>query len=154
MKTLAQTAIIVAACTIAALATYWFAGPPQRQLPCDPSNIPADSICLQSLPTDQAILWVDARSRGDWQRNGLAGSVLWNLDEAEDMQAMEAEVAMKVMETPYVVVYCGDEHCGTSRQIAERIRNLDMGAEAHVLHGGWRTLQQAGLTPDRPNQSR
>ena len=77
----------------------------------------------------------------------MPGSVLWNLDPGEDMHAMEAEVAMKVAVTPTVVVYCGDENCGTSQQIARRIRDLGMGADVHVLHGGWRTLQRAGLIP-------
>jgi len=70
--------------------------------------------------------------------------VLWNLDPSEDMQAFEAEIAMRIMELPRVIVYCGDENCGLSRQIAERIRGLQLGAEVSVLRGGWRALSEAG----------
>ncbi len=90
------------------------------------------------------VVWVDARPRKDWEKNGVPGSLLWNLDPAEDMQAFEAEAAMKIAMTPKVIVYCGDENCGVSRQIAERIRAMDLGAEVFVLHGGWRALSEAG----------
>jgi rhodanese-related sulfurtransferase len=106
-----------------------------------------DEICLEQVPTDSAILWVDARSRADWQRNGLPGSVLWNLDPREDMQVFEAEVAMRILETPRVIIYCGDENCGVSRQVAGQIERLGMGAEVSVLSGGWRALSEAGRIP-------
>jgi hypothetical protein len=48
------------------------------------------------------------------------------------------------METPRVIVYCGDENCGLSKQIAERIIGLGLGADVSVLRGGWRALQEAG----------
>jgi hypothetical protein len=70
--------------------------------------------------------------------------VLWNLDPAEDMQAFEADAAVRIVASPRVIVYCGDENCGVSRQIAERIRKLDLGAEVFVLRGGWRALSEAG----------
>jgi rhodanese-related sulfurtransferase len=70
--------------------------------------------------------------------------VLWNLDPGEDMQAFEAELAPRIAATPRVIVYCSDEACGVSRQVAERIRALGLGAEVSVLHGGWRALYEAG----------
>ncbi len=72
--------------------------------------------------------------------------MLWNLDPAEDMQAFEADVALHIMDTPQVIVYCGDENCGVSRQVADRIRKLQLGAQVSVLYGGWRALNEAGLT--------
>jgi rhodanese-related sulfurtransferase len=119
-------------------------GPPQRALVCDPAAIAPDEVCLQEIPADAAVLWVDARPRAEWEQNGLSGSVLWNLDPSEDMTVFEAETAMRIMETPRVIVYCGDENCGVSRQVAERIRALGLGAEVSVLHGGWRALAEAG----------
>ena len=76
--------------------------------------------------------------------NGVKDSVLWNLDPAEDMLAFEASVASKVVDASRVVVYCGDENCGISRQVADRIRSLGLGTEVFVLHGGWKTLHSAG----------
>lgn len=140
-----QAAALMAIACSAAIGTRLVQGPPQRMLACDPTKLKADEICLQSIPKHIEVVWIDARSRRDWQRDGMPGSLLWNLDPDEDMQAFEAEVAMQVAQHPYAVVYCGDEQCGTSRQIADRIRRLGLDAEIRVLHGGWRALHQAGL---------
>lgn len=152
MKALRQVIAILALSLLAAATTWWIMGPPQRDVICDPAQLEPGEICLQDIPDDQSVVWVDARSRRDWQRNGVAGSILWNLDPKEDMHAFEAEAVMKIATTPYVVVYCGDEQCGTSKQIAQRILDLDLNAKVSVLHGGWRALSKAGLTPS-PSQN-
>jgi rhodanese-related sulfurtransferase len=144
MSGFGQLAAIGLISAAAALGTYGIKGPPARVLVCDPSTLKKDEICLQQISPSDKILWVDARLRKDWQATGVAGSVLWNLDPAEDMFAFEAETAMRIMEAPKVIVYCGDENCGISRQVAERIRNLQLGAEVWVLRGGWRALSEAG----------
>jgi rhodanese-related sulfurtransferase len=144
MNSLGQLASITAIALAAAGGTGLVKGPPDRLLHCDPATLKPDEVCLESIPADRDVVWVDARPRKDWEKSGVPGSVLWNLDPAEDMQAFEAEVAMKIAMNPHVIVYCGDESCGVSRQIAERIRALDLGAEVFVLHGGWRALSEAG----------
>ena len=147
MNAAGQLTAIVGISLAAAAGTFWIKGPPQRTYFCDPASLKPDEVCLQQLSPAAKILWVDARLRKDWQKNGLAGSVLWNLDPSEDMQAFEAEIALRIMETPRVIVYCGDENCGLSRQIAERIRGLQLGAEVSVLRGGWSALRDAGRIP-------
>lgn len=144
MNGLTQLAGIGLISAAAAVGTYMVKGPPARVLVCDPSTLKKDEICLQQLAASDKVLWVDARLRKDWQATGVEGSVLWNLDPTEDMFAFEAETAMRIAETPKVIVYCGDENCGISRQVAERIRNLQLGAEVWVLRGGWRALSEAG----------
>lgn len=147
MNALAQFVAIGAISLTAAGATYLIKGPPQRFFVCDPASLKPGEICLAQAPTGIAILWVDGRSRAQWQKDGLPGSVLWNLDPTEDMQAFETMIAMRVLETPRVVVYCGDENCGLSHEIAKRIIALDLGAEVSVLKGGWRALNEAGRIP-------
>jgi rhodanese-related sulfurtransferase len=137
-------AAISAIAMLAAGATWLIKGPPLRVLQCDPATLKPGEICLQQIPENGEIVWVDARSRAEWQKNGMPGSVLWNLDPGEDMQAFEMEVAMRVAFAPRVIIYCGDENCGVSRQVAERVRALGLGAEVSVLHGGWRALNEAG----------
>lgn len=144
MKLWAQLAVIAGISLAAALGTYLVKGPPNRFHHCDPATLKADEVCLDDISESDAVLWVDARPRKEWEESGVPGSVLWNLDPAEDMTVFEAEVAVLVMETPRVIVYCGDENCGVSRQIADRIRALDLGAEVFVLNGGWRALKEAG----------
>lgn len=143
MNALVQTAAIAVLALAAAGGTWVVVGPPSRVLRCDPAQLKPDEVCLEQVPAE-GVVWVDARPRKDWVANGLAGSMLWNIDPAEDMQAFEAEAVTRIATTPKVVVYCGDENCGVSRQVAARIRQLDLGAEVSVLHGGWRALSEAG----------
>lgn len=139
-----QLAVIAAASLAAAGITWWVKGPPVRVVHCDPATLKPGEICLESIPPGADVVWVDARPRADWEKSGVPGSILWNLDPAEDMQAFEAEAVARIAANPRVVVYCGDENCGVSRQVAERIRALDLGAEISVLRGGWRALSEAG----------
>ncbi len=152
MNAIAQLSIIVSVACAAAGGTWLIKGPPSRAIVCDPANLKPDEVCLSQIPADAAVLWVDARPRADWLRNGVQGSVLWNLDPAENVQTFEAETAVRILETPRVIVYCGDENCGVSRQVAERIRALGLGAEVSVLFGGWRSLSEADrIKPSSPS---
>ena len=143
-----QFAIIAAISLAAAGLTYLVKGPPNRTLACDPTTRKADEICLSEITSQDGLLWVDARPRAAWQKNGLPNSILWNLDPTEDMQAFEANHAEKIASAQRVIIYCADENCGVSRQIAERIRKLDLGPQVLVLKGGWRALQNAGHVKD------
>lgn len=144
MNTVTQLAVIAAISIAAAGGTYLIKGPPTRLLHCDPATLKPDEICLQTISAGADVVWVDARNRSDWEKNGVPGSLLWNLDPNEDMQVFEADAAVRIAANPRVIVYCGDENCGVSRQVAERIRALDLGAEVSVLRGGWRALSEAG----------
>ncbi len=148
MNPMKQLAAIAGLALTAAAGTFWLKGPPNRLFHCDPASLQADEICLESVPADAGVVWVDARSRAEWQRDGMSGSLLWSLDSGEDMQAFEASIAVAIMTASnavaHVVVYCGDENCGDSRNVAQRIRQLDLGPEISVLRGGWRALNEAG----------
>lgn len=144
MKAWQQCALIAALSLAAATATFLLIGPPNRLFHCDPASLKPDELCLNTIPPEANVLWVDARSRSDWERSGVPGSILWNLDPAEDMQAFEAATAARALSADLVIVYCGDENCGVSRQVAARIRDLDTGVKVAVLRGGWRTLNEAG----------
>lgn len=146
MKILVQAAVIVVLALLGAGATYLFRGAPDRSVPCDAATLISDEVCLAKVMGEWQgqVLWIDARSRAEWRRGTVAGSLLWNIDEQEDMQAFEAAGAMRMMDGQRVVVFCSNENCGVSRQVADRIRALQLGNEVVVLHGGWRALQAAG----------
>jgi rhodanese-related sulfurtransferase len=144
MNLAGQVAVIAMLSLAGAGGTWLIKGPPVRVFQCDPAMLKPDEVCLEQIPAEAEVVWVDARSRADWEKNGVPGSLLWNLDATEDMKAFEAEAATRIVSTPRVIVYCGDENCGISRQVAERIRALDLGAEVSVLRGGWRALKEAG----------
>lgn len=139
-----QLAAILLIAALGATTVWLVQGPPERGVFCDASKLKPDEVCLDQLESGIPLLWVDARSRNEWRSDGLPGSVLWNLDPSEDMQAFEAEVAARIFETPRVIVYCGDENCGVSRQVAQRIKEIGLDAEVFVLFGGWRALEAAG----------
>ncbi len=148
MNTLGQLAAIIAISFAAAEVTFLVKGPPVRTFLCDPAALKPDEICLEQIPKDTKILWVDARPRKKWEKSGLPGSVLWNLDPTENNQKFEAEIVPQILETSRVIVYCGDENCGLSREVAKRIRALDLGPEVLVLRGGWQALVDAGRIKD------
>ncbi len=150
MNAFAQLAAITIISTAAAVSTYFTKGAPERKLTCNPATLKKYEICIQQIPADAKILWVDARSRKDWERDGLPGSALWNLDSSENMQAFEAEVVPRIIETPRVIVYCSNENCDLSRQVAEKINALQLGAEVSVLRGGWLALSEAGRITKKP----
>ncbi|MEP2775773.1 MAG: rhodanese-like domain-containing protein [Luteolibacter sp.] len=143
MNAVAQLAAIGILASLAAGGSWLLRTPPAPPQPfaCDPTAIAEDEICLADVA--EGALWVDARPRADWERNGVTGSILWNFDPAEDAGKFERDAAMQIIGAPQVVVYCGSEACGTSRQIADRIRRLDLGPPVKVLYGGWDALKDS-----------
>jgi rhodanese-related sulfurtransferase len=141
MNAVAQFAAIGILSSFAAGASWYFRDEPEKPVlfVCDPATIAEDEICLADVT--EGVLWVDARSRAEWERNGLEGSILWNFDPVEDAQKFESEGAMQIISAPLVVVYCGSKACGTSRQIAELIKKLQLGPDVKVLYGGWDALK-------------
>jgi len=148
MRPLTQLMVIAGISLVAVVSTFFIKGPPSRLFYCNPVTLKAGEVCLEQIPQGVPVLWVDARSRAEWEISGVPESALWNLDPTEDMQAFEADVAMRIMTSPRVIVYCGDENCGLSRQIADRIIALQLGANVSVLRGGWRALKEAGRIKD------
>lgn len=147
MNALAQFAA-VGMVSLAAAGGSWLLRKPPVEKPaftCDPAKLRDDEICLADV--NGQVLWVDARSRSEWLANGLKGSILWNMDPMEDANVFEAEAAPHIAAAGLVVVYCGSEKCGTSRQIAERIRRMELGPPVKVLHGGWDAIKGSSPAP-------
>lgn len=144
---LVQLAAVIVISAVAAGLTWAIKGPPEEApvVKCESKLLKDGEICLADVTGN--VLWVDARSRKEWEKNGLKGSVLWNFEPNEDQNQFEAETAMKVLESELVVVYCGSAACGTSRQVAERIRNLQLGPPVKVLFGGWDSIRDSSSEP-------
>ena len=141
MKSVFQIAIMIGIAASAASITWFLKDPnskPALIVHCDPALLKPDEICFDQVMGN--VLWVDARSRDEWQKNGYPNSILWNLDPKEDALKMEADAAMKIGDYKRVVVYCSSQACGTSREVAKRIRKLDFGPEVKALHGGYPAL--------------
>ncbi len=146
MNAAAQLCVVLGMAAAGAGGTYLVKGPPGKALVCDPATLKPGEICLEQVR--EPVVWIDARPRKDWQANGLPGSILWNLDAAEDAAAFEAEAMQKLFENPRAVVYCSNEDCGVSAQVAEKIRKLDADFDVKALRGGWQALKDAGRIKD------
>jgi rhodanese-related sulfurtransferase len=120
-------------------------GPIERAIPCDAASLTPGEICLATVVEkwQSDVLWVDARSKEDWQRDGVPGSV-WISHENFDESLGNA--ATKMLDGKPVIVYCSAVGCDTSKEVANRIRSFHLASELHALHGGWKALHQAGLT--------
>lgn len=131
----------------AALVTYRVVGPPDRSVACNPEDLPEHHVCLATVrewPPEE-VLWVDARPRKDWERDGVEGAIL--LNDQEEWLDLEPEFVfqMTMEPKPRVVVYCNQSGCGSSKDVANRLRERHaeaLGFEVFVLHGGARALQE------------
>ncbi len=141
-----QWAIIVGISLIGGLANRLMDPVEPIAISCDPQTLSADEICLRTVLEDweNDCVWIDARRRVDWQKNGLPGSLLLTTADGENFDRL-LEQAFPVMaeKNKRVVVYCGDVGCGTSREIAKRLREYQLVPEVRALHGGWKALSQA-----------
>lgn len=146
-KSIYQVLAIAAVVAVAAFATWKIKGTPDRTITCDPATIKAEEICLATVIGDWKadVIWIDARRRSDWQKDGLPGSLLLTTADGENFDKLMEEAFPKLAEGKKVVVYCNDVGCGTSLEIAKRIRDFGLVPDVRALHGGWVALQQGGL---------
>jgi rhodanese-related sulfurtransferase len=142
MNTFTQL-FVIAGISAAAAGGTWLVKKPSEKvaLSCDASQISDEEICLADVP--DTALWIDARSREEWNKNGLKGSILWNMDPSEDANLFEADAAAAILNADFVVVYCGSKACGTSKEIAKRIRLLNLGPKVKSLYGGWEAIKDS-----------
>jgi rhodanese-related sulfurtransferase len=152
MKTLGQAAILCALTGVAGLATWKVKGTPDRTIPCEISQLKEGEICLSTVMSEwqNNVVWVDARLRSEWEVNGLPGSILLTTANGENFDQLLEQAVPVLAEGKNVVIYCSDIGCGTSLEIAKRIREFGLAPEVRALHGGWQALQQAGMIPVKP----
>ena len=129
----------------AAVVTWQVVGAPDRTVECDPENLPEHFVCLSTVNEwpEAEILWVDARPRSDWSKNGVEGAVL--LNDQEEWMDLEPDFMMQMMigGKSRVVVYCNQSGCGSSKYVATQIRErhaATLGFEVFVLEGGMKAL--------------
>lgn len=137
-----QASVIAVAALLGALLVWKVAGPPERLTEHEVEL----STVLQEWGGE--VLWVDARKRQEWEKNGMPGSVLVNTDPEENFEEMVAEALPQLAMADRLVVYCATSGCETSRQVAGKLREFEIGPECWALYGGVQTLIDAGLITD------
>jgi rhodanese-related sulfurtransferase len=89
---------------------------------------PTDARALQ-------VIWIDARSAADYRTEHIPAAIYLNQEHWET-GIIELMNAWLTQPRP-IVVYCGSAGCGTSKRIAERLREALPDAEIYSLKGGW-----------------
>lgn len=101
------------------------------------SGLEEGEILLKTvLQSTDPVLWVDARSKVDFEANHIPGAILLNEDDWESLliQFMELwEPDVKV------IVYCDSRLCNASKSVAKRLQDELQLKNVKTLHGGWET---------------
>jgi rhodanese-related sulfurtransferase len=79
-------------------------------------------------------IWIDARPQEEFEREHVPGALLLNEDRWNEL--LPQVLAVWAPEKR-VVVYCSSESCGSSREIAHRLRKEAGLTNVFVLEGGW-----------------
>lgn len=85
-------------------------------------------------------LLIDARSSSAYAQAHIPGALSLN---GENWETQLPELIAALGPTPRVVIYCDDDLCGTSRDIAARLRRELALEDVRILRDGWRAWQQA-----------
>lgn len=131
-RALRQAAALMAAAGVAAAMAAFFHGIPRE----DEKRDAAPEIALAEAQGRQPPpLWIDARPETAFQQEHLPGALPLR---AEDWAALLPPV-LEAWEPPgrAAVVYCDSPGQTESREVAERLREFNLGP-VWVLQGGWK----------------
>lgn len=84
-------------------------------------------------------IWIDTRPFEEYKQAHIPEALFFD-EGAWDASLVELMDVWLTGPRP-IIVYCGSESCGTSRRIAERLREALPDAEIYSLKGGWDAWQ-------------
>ncbi len=88
----------------------------------------------------EALLWIDARSRKEFEAGHVESAILLNTDEWGALMFKHQNTLQNAMGHP-VIVYCDGSSCQKSEVIAERLRQLLGLDPVYVLKGDWEKIR-------------
>jgi len=91
------------------------------------------TIALQS--TDP-VIWIDARSKENFELDHIPGAILLNED---NWEYLLAEFMEKWNPDLKVIVYCDSLLCRASKNVAQRLQDELQLNNIYTLYGGWET---------------
>lgn len=80
-------------------------------------------------------LWIDARPNSTQVREKISGAIALGPD--RPWEPALAEIAGAWAPPQTIIVYCEDERCPASREVAARLRQELGTTEVFFLRGGW-----------------
>lgn len=141
-----QFSILVFLTAISGYAIFLVSGSPLRKIPCDPARLEAWEVCWDTVRSewDANVLWVDARSRKEFEKGHLPGAI-WIPQESSDSilgdPTIMNRIGMAGIDGDKVVVYCATDACGSSKFVAGKIRSTGFHSEVYTLFGGWKAAK-------------
>ena len=116
-----------------------------------PNQLRDDEIMLNKVlewEADRGVVWIDARSRANFDKSRVKGAYL--LNEMEDFYSLLEPIWSEIQnksDLPFIV-YCSSESCLASRKVAEKLRESVGVSEVYILKGGEKSLTEKGLLID------
>lgn len=102
----------------------------------------ADEVTVvQSRNFGRGVMWIDARPEGDFAVEHVPGALLLN---AENWDRLLPAVLNAWSPERKLVVYCNQQNCDASREVARRLREEVGLKDVFVLTGGWEAWKDAG----------
>ena len=150
MKLLYQIIFIFLMAAFSGLAIYMW-HPERPALYLVPNQLRDDEIMLNKVlewEADRGVVWIDARSRANFDKSRVKGAYL--LNEMEDFYSLLEPIWSEIQnksDLPFIV-YCSSESCVASRKVAEKLRESVGVSEVYILKGGEKSLTERGLLID------
>ena len=150
MKLLYQIISIFFMAAFSGLAIYMW-HPERPALYLVPNQLRDDEIMLDKVlewDADKGVVWIDARSRANFDKSRVKGAYL--LNEMEDFYSLLEPIWSEIQnksDLPFIV-YCSSESCLASRKVAEKLRESVGVSEVYILKGGEKSLTERGLLID------
>ena len=116
-----------------------------------PNQLREDEIMLDKVlewDADKGVVWIDARSRANFDKSRVEGAYL--LNEMEGFYSLLEPIWSEIQnksDLPFIV-YCSSESCLASRKVAEKLRESVGVSEVYILKGGEKSLTERGLLID------
>jgi len=103
----------------------------------DPEVLKEGEVRLaEVLQSGEEILWIDARSESDYNKEHIPGAILLNEDRWDEL-FMQFMMSGRWRPGVKIVVYCGSSGCQASHAVAERLTKKSGIPNVWVLKGGW-----------------
>jgi len=79
-------------------------------------------------------IWIDARPEAEFAKGHVQGAILLNEDRWNELLP---QMLATWSPEKRIVVYCSSESCGSSREVARRLRKEAQLKDVFILEGGW-----------------
>ena len=131
LREIARELFFIAALTVIGASFSLYLG--HAQVPWAEPEIAAGEIQLADALALN-VIWIDARSEEEFEAGHYSGAI--HIDES-DWNSGLVVLMDRWLETPRpIVIYCGSEDCGSSRRLADRLRQVLPEGEIYSLKGG------------------